>query len=32
MKTYLKYSLGIDLAKEKFDICLSVIDNTQRVI
>ncbi len=31
MKTYLKYSLGIDLSKAKFDVCLSIIDSTQHV-
>ena len=28
----LKYSIGIDMSKDKFDACLSVIDTTQRVI
>ncbi|WP_216663794.1 IS110 family transposase [Lentimicrobium sp. L6] len=27
----LKYSVGVDVSKEKFDACLSVIDITQRV-
>lgn len=28
----LKYSVGIDVSKEKFDACISVIDITQRVV
>ncbi len=29
---FLKYGLGIDMAKEKFDACISIIDNLQRVM
>ena len=29
--TYLKYGVGIDMALDKFDVCLSIIDNAQRV-
>ena len=28
---FLKYGLGIDMAMEKFDVCLSIIDNQQHV-
>lgn len=28
---YLKYAIGIDMAKDKFDVCLSVIDTAQKV-
>ncbi len=28
---YLKYGIGIDMAKDNFDVCLSVIDTTQLV-
>lgn len=28
---YLKYAIGIDMAKDNFDVCLSVIDTTQLV-
>ncbi len=28
---YLKYAMGIDMAKDKFDVCLSVIDMAQKV-
>ena len=29
--TYLKYAMGIDMAKDKFDVCLSLIDVLQKV-
>ena len=29
--SFLKYGLGIDVAKEKFDACISIIDNQQHV-
>jgi transposase len=32
MKTFLKYSVGIDISKEKFDSCISIIDSEQRVV
>jgi hypothetical protein len=28
----LKYSVGLDIASKKIDICMSVIDSNQRVI
>jgi len=28
---YLKYGVGIDMAMKKFDVCLSLIDNVQKV-
>ena len=28
---YLKYSVGIDISKEKFDACISLIDKDQRI-
>ena len=28
---YLKYGMGIDMAKDKFDVCLSLIDMAQKV-
>lgn len=28
---YLKYAMGIDMAKDKFDVCLSLIDTAQKV-
>ena len=28
---YLKYGIGIDMAMKKFDVCLSLIDNVQKV-
>jgi transposase len=28
---FLKYGLGIDMAKEKFDVCISIIDKQQQV-
>lgn len=29
---FLKYGLGIDMAKEKFDVCISIIDQLQHVM
>ena len=29
---FLKYGVGIDIAKEKFDACISIIDKLQHVI
>lgn len=29
---YLKYGAGIDMALQKFDVCLSIIDNLQKVV
>lgn len=29
--TYLKYGVGIDMALEKFDVCLALIDHAQKV-
>jgi transposase len=29
---FLKYGLGIDMAKEKFDVCISIIDKQQQVM
>ena len=31
MKKLLKYSIGTDISKEKFDACISVIDEEQQV-
>ena len=31
MKTILKYSVGNDIAKDKFDSCISIIDSEQKV-
>jgi transposase len=31
MATYLKYSLGVDVSKEEHHVCLSVIDQVQKV-
>ena len=29
---YLKYGAGIDMALDKFDVCLSLIDTMQKVV
>ncbi len=31
MAKLLKYAIGLDIAKDKFDACLAVIDETQKV-
>jgi hypothetical protein len=32
MAKVLKYAIGLDIAKEKFDACLAVIDDMQNVV
>ena len=31
MSKFLKYSVGVDMSKEKFDACISIIDIEQKV-